>query len=148
MTIQSAVNKPMSNIGEQIEIAMSIISSITLNPNALNQDMDKTEWIRLESLMDTDRQPSLQVVPKIFHLQGWMTRGVDQVPHRLMPFRAIENLMSLKEPAYKTMFWTLLKFQALKYFEHHLRRSLEVEYSELPDIELKKLLTRELYIGS
>jgi hypothetical protein len=37
-----------------------------------------------------------------------------------MHFREIENLMLLKEPAEKPrIFWTLLKGQALSYFEHH-----------------------------
>ena len=52
----------------------------------------------------------------------------------LLAFREIENLMPLKEPADKTkMFRTLLKGQALSYFEHHLRRRSDAEDSELPD---------------
>jgi hypothetical protein len=52
----------------------------------------------------------------------------------VMAFREIENLMPMKEPADKTrMFWTLLKVQALSYFEHHLMRRLEAEDSEVPD---------------
>jgi hypothetical protein len=51
-----------------------------------------------------------------------------------MAFRDIENLMPMKEPADKTkMFRTLLKGQALSYFEHHLMRRLEVEDSNVPD---------------
>jgi hypothetical protein len=73
------------------------------------------------------------------------TRGVDQVG---MAFREIENLMPLKEPAGKTrIFRTLLKGQALSYFEHHLSRRLEAEDSEVPDNELIELVLRELYIG-
>jgi hypothetical protein len=38
----------------------------------------------------------------------------------VMAFREIENLMPMKEPADKaSMFRTLLKGQALSYFEHH-----------------------------
>jgi hypothetical protein len=38
----------------------------------------------------------------------------------VMAFREIENLMPMKEPAGKTrMFRTLLKAQAMSYFEHH-----------------------------
>jgi hypothetical protein len=51
-----------------------------------------------------------------------------------MAIREIENLMPMKEPADKTrIFWTLLKDQALSYFEHHLRKRLEVEDSDVPD---------------
>jgi hypothetical protein len=74
-------------------------------PNA-----DKTEWIKLEFLMDPD----------------WIKW--------VMAFREIENLMPMKEPADKTrMFRTLLKVQALSYFEHHLMRNLEAENSDNPD---------------
>jgi hypothetical protein len=62
-----------------------------------------------------------------------------------MAFREIENLMPMKEPADKTrMFRTLLKGQALSYFEHHLMRRLEVEDSEVPDNELTELVLRDL----
>jgi hypothetical protein len=41
----------------------------------------------------------------------------------VIAFREIENLMPMKEPVDKTkIFWTLLKGQALSYFEHHLRK--------------------------
>jgi hypothetical protein len=57
-----------------------------------------------------------------------------------------EKLIPLKEPAYKTMiFQTLLKVQAFSYCEHHLRKRLEAEDSELPDNELIELVLR--YIG-
>jgi hypothetical protein len=70
-----------------------------------------------------------------------MLRGVDQAIDLLISFCEIENLMSLKEPAEKTrMFWTLLKGQTLSYFEHHLRRRLEEENSEVPDNELIELV--------
>jgi hypothetical protein len=43
--------------------------------------------------------------------------------------------MALKEPAEKTrMFWTLFKAQALCYFEQNLRRSLEAEDSDVPEV--------------
>jgi hypothetical protein len=55
----------------------------------------------------------------------------------VMAFREIENLMPMKEPADKTRIcWTLLKGQALSYFEHHLMRRLEAEYSDVIDNEL------------
>jgi hypothetical protein len=63
----------------------------------------------------------------------------------VMAFRDIENLMPMKEPADKTkMFWTLLKGQALSYFEHHLMRSLEAEDSDVPDNELIELVLRDV----
>jgi hypothetical protein len=62
-----------------------------------------------------------------------------------MAFREIENLMPMKEPADKTrMFRTLLKVQALSYFEHHFMRSLDTEDSEVPDNELIELVLRDV----
>jgi hypothetical protein len=59
----------------------------------------------------------------------------------VMAFREIENMIPMKEPADKTrMFWTLLKGQALSYFEHHLMRRLEAEDLEVPDNELIELV--------
>jgi hypothetical protein len=58
----------------------------------------------------------------------------------VMAFREIENLMPMEEPADKTrMFWTLLKGQALSYFENHLRRRVEAEDPEAPDKKLIEL---------
>jgi hypothetical protein len=49
-------------------------------------------------------------------------------------FHGIEKFMPMKELADKTrMFWTLLKGQALSYFEHHLKKRVEVEDSEFPE---------------
>jgi hypothetical protein len=62
-----------------------------------------------------------------------------------MAFREIENLMLMKEPAYKTrMFRTLLKVQALSHFEHHLMRRLETEDSDVADNELIGLVLRDV----
>jgi hypothetical protein len=62
-----------------------------------------------------------------------------------MALREIENLMPLKEPADKTrLFWTLLKGQALSYFDHHLRRRVETEDSELPNNKLIESLLRDI----
>jgi hypothetical protein len=62
-----------------------------------------------------------------------------------MAFREIENLMPMKELAEKTrMFRTLLKGQALSYFEHHLMKRMEAEDSEFPDNELIELLVRDV----
>jgi hypothetical protein len=53
--------------------------------------------------------------------------------------------MPMKEPVDKTrMFRTLLKGQALSYFEHHLMRRLEAVDSDVPDNELIELVLRDL----
>jgi hypothetical protein len=63
----------------------------------------------------------------------------------VMTFREIHNVMPMKEPADKTkMFRTLLKGQALSYFEHCLRRRLEAEDSDVPDSELIELVLRDV----
>jgi hypothetical protein len=63
----------------------------------------------------------------------------------VMTFREIENLMPMKEPADKTrIFQTLLKGQALPYFEYHLITRLEAEDSEVPDNELIELVLRDV----
>jgi hypothetical protein len=63
----------------------------------------------------------------------------------VMAFHEIENLMPMKEPADKTrMFRTLLKGQALYYFEHYLMRRLEAEDSEVPDNDLIELVIRDV----
>jgi hypothetical protein len=62
-----------------------------------------------------------------------------------MAFRDIDNLMPLKEPADKTrIFRTLLKVQALSYFDHHLRKRVEAEDSEVPKNELIELVLRDV----
>jgi hypothetical protein len=45
------------------------------------------------------------------------------------------------------MFRTLLKDQALSYFEHCLRRRLEAEDLELPNNEIIEVVLRELHIS-
>jgi hypothetical protein len=63
----------------------------------------------------------------------------------VIAFREIENLMPMKEPDDKSrIFRTLLKGQALSYFEHHLRRRFEAEESEVPDNELIELMLRDV----
>jgi hypothetical protein len=64
---------------------------------------------------------------------------------RMMAICEIEYLTPLNEPDdIIRMFWTLLKVQALSYFEHHLRRRLEAEDSELPDNDLIELVLRDI----
>jgi hypothetical protein len=55
--------------------------------------------------------------------------------------------MPLKQPADKTrIFWTLLKGQALTYVEHHLKKRVEAEDSEVPDNELIELVFSDIGI--
>jgi hypothetical protein len=62
-----------------------------------------------------------------------------------MAFWEIQNLRPMEEPANKTrMFQTLLKGQALSYFEHHLMKRLEAEDSEVQDNELIELVLRDV----
>jgi hypothetical protein len=93
------------------------------------------------------RQPSLrlQVLPTVCYLQGWMQLPEDWIKW-VMAFREIENLMPMMDSADKTrMFRTLLKGQALSYFEHHLMKKLETGDSEIPDNEVIELVLR--YLG-
>jgi hypothetical protein len=90
-------------------------------------DADKSECIKLEFLMDTDNP--------VFKYSQHFDIFKDGCPEVwikwVMVFREIENLMLLKEPADKTrVIQTLLKGQALSYFEYYLRKSSEEEDSE------------------
>jgi hypothetical protein len=63
----------------------------------------------------------------------------------VMAFRETENLMPKKVPAEKIrMFRTLLKGQAVSYFEHHLMRGLEAEDSEVSENHLIELVLRDV----
>jgi hypothetical protein len=105
-------------------------------PNA-----DKSEWIKVEFLMDPNNPASKYSRQFAIFKDGCPEDCIKWV----MAFREIENLMPMKEPADKTsMFWTLLNGQALSYFEHHLMRSLETEDSDAPDNELIELVLRDV----
>jgi hypothetical protein len=53
--------------------------------------------------------------------------------------------MPMKEPADNTrMFRTLLKGQAMPYFEHQLRKRVEAEDSDVPDNDIIKLVLRDV----
>jgi hypothetical protein len=106
-------------------------------------DTDKSEWINLEFLMDPENQALDSKYSRQFSIfkDGYPEDWIKWV----MAFREIENLMPMKEPADKTrMFWTLLKAQALSYFEHYLRKRLEVEDSEVPDNDIIELVLRDI----
>jgi hypothetical protein len=106
-------------------------------------DTDKSEWIKLEFLMNPDN-------PALGSKYSWQFAiFINGCPEEwikwVMAFREIENLMPIKEPADKNrIFRTLLKGQALSYFEHHLMRRLEVEDSEVSDNELIELVLRDV----
>jgi hypothetical protein len=86
----------------------------------------------------------LQVIPTVCYLQGWMQLPEDWIKW-VIAFREIENLIPMKEPADKTrMFRTLLKGQALSYFERHLVRRLEAEDSDVLDNEFIELVLRDV----
>jgi hypothetical protein len=105
--------------------------------------VDKSGWIKLEFLMDPDNPASGSKYSRQFAIfkdgcpEDWI-KGV-------MAFREIEKLIPLKVPADKTrMFRTLLKGQALPYFEYHLMRRLEAEDSDVPDNKLIELVLRDI----
>jgi hypothetical protein len=106
-------------------------------------DVDKSEWIKLEFLMDPDNPAWDSKYSRKFAIFK------DECPEDwikwVMAFREIENLMPMKEPTDKTrMFQTLLKGQALSHFEHHLMRRLEAEDSDVLDNELIELVLRDV----
>jgi hypothetical protein len=108
-------------------------------------DADNSEWIRLEFLMDPDNTALGSKYSRQFAIFKDGCRVPEDWIKWVMAFREIENLMPMKEPVDKTrMFRTLLKGQALCYFEHHLMRRLEAEDSDVPDNELIKLVLRDV----
>jgi hypothetical protein len=106
-------------------------------------DVDKSDWIKLEILMDPDN-PALD--PKYSRQFAIFKDGCPEDWIKwVMAFREIENLIPMKEPSEETrMFRTLLKDQALSYFEHHIMRRLEKKDSGVPDNELIELVLRDV----
>jgi hypothetical protein len=105
-------------------------------------DADKSEWIKLEFVMDPDNPATKYSRQFSIFKYGCLEDWIKWV----MSFLEIENLRSMKEPSYKTrMFQNLLKGQALSYLEHHLMKRLETEDSEVLDNELIELVLR--YVG-
>jgi hypothetical protein len=104
-------------------------------------DAVKSEWIMLEFLMVPDNPVSKYSRQFAIFKDGCPEDWIKWV----MAFHEIENLMPMKESAGKTkMIRTLLKGQALSYFEHHLVRRLQAEDSEIPDNELIELVLRDV----
>jgi hypothetical protein len=105
-------------------------------------DADKSESIKLEFLMDPGNPASKYSRKFAIFKDG--CRVPEEWIKWVMAFREIEKLMPLKDSADKTrMFWTLLKGQALPYFEHHLRKSVCAGNSDVPDNELIELVIRD-----
>ena len=102
---------------------------------------DKTEFIKLELFMD----PSNPASKYSRHFMIFKDCGAEDWIKWLIGYREVENLMSIREPADKSkMVRTLLKGKALSYFEHHLKKRLEAEDSELPDNDLLELVMRDV----
>ena len=98
----------------------------TENPE---ENADKTEYIKLEFYMD----PSNPASKYSRHFFIFKDGGVEDWVKCLMAYCEMETLMILREPADTSkMMRTLLKGQALSYFEHHLKKRLDAEDAELP----------------
>ena len=107
----------------------------------LDEAVNKTEHIKLELFMD----PSNPASKYSRHFMIFKDGGAEDWIKWLIGYREVENLMSIREPADKSkMVRTLLKGQALSYFEHHLKKRLEAEDSELPDNDLLELVMRDV----
>jgi hypothetical protein len=106
----------------------------TENPD---ENADKTEYIKLEFYMD----PSNPAFKYSRHFMIFKEGGAEDWMKWLIGYCEVENLMSISEPSDKSkMLRTLLKGQALSYFEHHLRKRLDAEDSEVPDNDLLELV--------
>jgi hypothetical protein len=93
-------------------------------------DVDKTKLIKFEFFMHPGNPASKYSRQLEIFKDGWPEKWIKW----LMAFRQMESLMLLKESVDKTrMYRTLVKGQALSYFEHHLRKRLDAEASEILD---------------
>jgi hypothetical protein len=111
-----------------------LVSKVKQMDKVDGPDIDKSEWIKLEFLMDPDKPAWGSKYSQQFAIFKNGCKVPEDWIKWVMAFREIENLMPMNEPADKTrMFRTLLKGQAMSYFEHHLMRRLEAEDSEVPD---------------
>jgi hypothetical protein len=98
-------------------------------------DADKSERIKLEFLMDPDNPAFKYSQQFSIFKDGCKFQRIGS------------SVKPMKEPADKTrMFRTLLKIQALSYFEHHLMKKMEAEDSEIPDNELIELVLRDVVL--
>jgi hypothetical protein len=74
-------------------------------------DTDKSEWIKLECLVDSENPDSRYSEQLAIFKDGFPEERIKS----FMAIREIESLITLKEPADKTrMFWTSKKSMHLK----------------------------------
>jgi hypothetical protein len=124
-------------------LPISFVSKVKKMDKVDGTDTDKSEWIKLEFLIDPDNPPWGSKYSRQFAIfkDGWPEDWIKWV----MAFCEIENLMPMKESADKArMFRTLLNGQASSYFEHQLMRRLEAEGSDVPDNELIELVLSDV----
>jgi hypothetical protein len=106
-----------------------------------DEAVDKTEHIRLEFFMD----PSNPASRYSRHFMIFKDGGAEDWIKWLMGYREVENLMEIREPSNKSkMIRTLLKGQALSYFDHHLKKRLDAEDIDLPGNDLLELVMRDV----
>jgi hypothetical protein len=117
------------------------VSKVRKLDKADGGEVEKTELIKLEFLMDPANPASKYSRRFVIFKDGCLEEWIKW----LMAFSEMENHMPLKEPADKTkIFRSLLKGQALPYFEHHLRKRLDAEDSDIPDNDLLELVIRDV----
>jgi hypothetical protein len=111
------------------------VSKAKNTENVDGANMDKTEFIKLEFLMDPSNPASKYACHFVIFKGGCAEEWVNW----LMAYHEIESLMPLKKPADNSkMLRTLLKGQALSYLEHALRKRLDV------DNDLLELVIRDI----
>jgi hypothetical protein len=83
------------------------------------------------------------------HFMIFKDGGAEDWIKWLIGYRKVEILMEICEPADKSkMLWILLNGQALSYFEHHLKKRLDAEDSDLPDNDLLELVIRDVGLNT
>jgi hypothetical protein len=98
------------------------VSKVKKVDKVYGPDADKSEWIKVDFLINPDNPASKYSRQFAIFKDGCPEDWIKWVT----AFREIDNLMTMKEPSDKTrMFRTLLKGQALSYFKHNLRKRLE-----------------------
>jgi hypothetical protein len=126
-------------------LPISFVSKVKKLDKVNGTDTDKSEWIKLEFLIDPDNPALDSKYSRQFSIFKHGCRAPEDWIKWVMAFREIENLMPKKELSYKNrMCRTLLNDQTLSYFEHHLMRRLEAEDSKVPDNELIEQLLRDV----
>jgi hypothetical protein len=115
------------------------VSTVKKMDKVDEHDAYKSECIKLEFLMDPDNPALDSKYSRQFSIFK------DRCPENWIKWVMAFRVIPMKAPADKTrMFWTLLKGQALSYFEHHLMRRLEAEDSDVTDTEFIELVLRDI----